>query len=121
GITCFIEAGTVRHLDEAVAGLDMLGIRARVSPWTEGRAFDETHDAAALERAAIAGLEQAVSAWPPAGSNRIAAWPILIGHNVHSDGVWQTAKAIADRDGSRVTAHMSPYQNDADWYLANYG
>ncbi|WP_417591218.1 amidohydrolase family protein [Parasphingorhabdus sp.] len=121
GITCFIEAGTVRHLDEAVAGLDMLGIRARVSPWTEGRAFDDTQDAAELEHVAIEGLERATKAWPAGASNRIEAWPILIGHNVHSDGVWHAAKSIADRDGSCITAHMSPYQNDTDWYLATYG
>lgn len=121
GITCFIEAGTVRYLDEAVAGLDMLGIRARVSPWTEGRAFDDTQNAAAVESAAIDGLEHAAATWPAKASSRIESWPILIGHNVHSDGVWQAAKRIADRDGSRVTAHMSPYQNDTDWYLANHG
>lgn len=122
GITCFVEAGTVRHLDEAVAGLEELGIRARVGPWTEGRSLDGSGDPAALERDAIAGMEATIAAYPPGEPDRrIVAWPILIGHNVNSDGVWQAAKALADAHGIGLSAHMSPYRSDTDWYLANYG
>ena len=38
GTTCFLEAGTIRHLDAVVEGLDAPGIRGRVGAWVEGQA-----------------------------------------------------------------------------------
>ena len=34
---------------------------------------------------------------------------------------WRAAKALADERGLRVSAHMSPYADDAAWYVANLG
>ena len=50
GTTCFLEAGTVRYLDEVVEGLDQAGIRARVGAWVEGRAFSPTTRRSGLDR-----------------------------------------------------------------------
>ena len=59
--------------------------------------------------------------YPAASGERIAAWPILIGHSTNSDGVWKAAKEIADANNLGVSAHMSPYRTDPAWYLENLG
>ncbi len=121
GITCFLEAGTIRYLDAVADGLAEMKIRARIGLWTEGRAFDPTQDPIAASDDAIAAMERAVEAYPVSSDSRIAAWPILVGHNCNTDAVWHAAKALADARGLGFAAHMSPYASDTDWYLANVG
>ena len=50
GTTCFLEAGTIRYLDEVVEGLEQAGIRARVGAWVEGRAFTPEDDEIGIDR-----------------------------------------------------------------------
>ena len=121
GTTCFLEAGTVRYLDEVVEGLEEAGIRARVGAWVEGRAFTPEDNEIELTGKAIRVLEQETARYPAASGQRIAAWPILIGHSTNSDEVWIAAKGIADANGLGVSAHMSPYRADPAWYLENLG
>jgi len=116
GTTCFLEAGTVRFLDAVVAGLESTGIRGRVGRWIEGR----SQERGAGERA-IRELEDQVARYPVREDARIAAWPVLIGHNTNPDEVWQAAKAIADARGLGVAAHMSPYAADPQWFLEHCG
>jgi len=119
GTTTFLEAGTVRHLDCIVDGLRQVGIRARIGNWIEGRAFDPSEDETALIDSAIKVMEEQVARYPEQGDNLIAAWPILVGHNTNPDAVWQAAKQIAKAAGVGIAAHMSPYDTDPKWYLAN--
>lgn len=121
GTTCFLEAGTIRHLGAVVDALNETGIRGRVGQWVEGRAFDAADDEARLSAEAIARLRAEIADYPADDGARIAAWPILIGHATNSDAVWQAAKALADEHGLVVAAHMSPYETDADWYQDKYG
>jgi cytosine/adenosine deaminase-related metal-dependent hydrolase len=121
GTTCFLEAGTIRHLDAVVAGLGETGIRGRVGAWVEGRAHDPGEDQTALIDQAIRTLEDEVARYPASASARIGAWPILIGHTTNPDEVWLAAKRLADANGVGVSAHMSPFDADAQWYLANTG
>ena len=121
GTTCFLEAGTTRYLDEVVEGLEQAGIRARVGAWVEGRAFSPEDDERELTGKAVRVLEQEVARYPADAGERIAAWPILIGHSTNSDGVWKAAKEIADANKLGVSAHMSPYRTDPAWYLENLG
>jgi len=121
GTTTFLEAGTVRFLDAVVDGLDETGIRARVGAWVQGRAFGPEQNQTELNDQAIGILEDEIKRFPAQGGARIAAWPVLIGHNTNSDEVWQAAKTLADNHGLGVSAHMSPFQADADWYLENLG
>jgi 5-methylthioadenosine/S-adenosylhomocysteine deaminase len=120
GTTCFLEAGTVTHLDAVMEGLAETGVRGRVGEWVEGRAYDPAADQAALSAAAIAVLESEIERYPDDGS-RLAAWPVLVGHSTNSDDVWRAAKALADQHGLGVSAHMSPYASDAEWFMARYG
>ncbi len=121
GTTCFLEAGTIRYLDEVFEGLVEAGIRGRIGAWVEGRAFSPEDDEAALTGKAIRLLEQEVARFPADSGARIAAWPILIGHSTNTDEVWKAAKALADANNLGVSAHLSPYRADPAWYLDNLG
>ena len=119
GTTCFLEAGTVVHLDAVMDGLAATGIRGRVGQWVEGRARNP-EDQARKSAEAIAVLEAEIARYPDDGG-RLAACPVLVGHSTNSDDVWRAAKALADQHGLTLSAHMSPRTGDPDWYLANYG
>ena len=121
GTTCFLEAGTIRYLDEVAEGLVEAGIRGRIGAWVEGRAFSPEDDEAELTGRAIRLLEREVERFPAHSGARIAAWPILIGHSTNTDEVWRAAKALADANDLGVSAHISPYRADAAWYLENLG
>ncbi len=121
GTTCFLEAGTIRFLDPVVDGLSAMGIRARVGQWAWD--FDpatQSYPTAATDMA-IESLADELQRYPAAAGQRIAAWPILIGHMTCSDPLWRAAKRLADERGLGVAAHMSPVKADPDWYLAKYG
>ena len=121
GTTCFIEAGTIRYLDEVVEGLNSTGIRGRVGLWVEGRAFDPAEDQAQLNAEAIRKLEDELIRFPAGDDHLISAWPLLVGHSTNTDEVWQAAKNLADTTGLGISAHMSPYKADPDWFLDTYG
>jgi cytosine/adenosine deaminase-related metal-dependent hydrolase len=120
GTTCFLEAGTIRQLDAVVEGLKSCGIRARVGAWVEGRAADPAREAAATD-AAIRVLEDEVRRYPAVPGQLIAACPILIGHTTNSDAVWQAASGLAQAHDLPVSAHMSPFRTDPEWYLEHLG
>lgn len=121
GTTCFLEAGTILHLDAVVDGVERSGIRGRVGAWVEGRVHHPGQDQTKSTDNAIRMLEDEVARFPANDGARIAAWPILVGHATNTDEVWRTAKRLADQKGIGVSAHMSPYQSDPDWYLKNVG
>ena len=121
GVTSFVEAGTVLHLDAIVAGLDEVGIRARVGSWVEGRSFDpNVSDSRAIDTA-IDLMEEQQRRYARRPEQPVLVWPLLIGHTVNPDEVWQAAKRIADEHGLGISAHMSPYESDPQWFLANTG
>lgn len=121
GTTCFLEAGTIRHLDAVVDGLNASGIRGRVGAWVEGRARSAGQDQTQSTADAIRTLEDELARFPADKGARIAAWPILVGHTTNTDEVWKAAKSLADANGLGVSAHMSPFKTDPDWYLEKLG
>ena len=121
GTTCFLEAGTVRKLDAVMEGLADTGIRGRVGEFTTGRALEPGEDQAKATADAIAILESEIERYPDRDDAKLAAWPLLVGHAMNSDEVWRAAKDLADQHGLRISAHMSPYGEDAEWYLAHLG
>jgi 5-methylthioadenosine/S-adenosylhomocysteine deaminase len=121
GTTCFLEAGTILALDPVYETLDETGIRGRFGEWALDRAFSPDKDQAAMTDKALRVLESEMIRYPANGGQRLAAWPLLIGHSTNTAALWQGAKELADRYGVGVSAHMSPAQADPDWYLANVG
>jgi cytosine/adenosine deaminase-related metal-dependent hydrolase len=120
GTTTFLEAGTIRFLDEVVDGLDEVGIRARVGRWVwdlppEPSVYRQRTDEA------IAHLERQLTAYPSAADQRVAAWSILVGHNTCSDPLWRAAKELSDAHGVGMSFHMSPAMLDPDSFIAEFG
>src|SRR5262249_20206335 len=77
-------------------------------------------DQARLSAEAIAILQAEVERYPDDGHALLAAWPVLVGHSTNSDDVWRAAKALADENGIKVSAHMSPRSGDPEWFRAKY-
>ncbi|MDB5395754.1 MAG: amidohydrolase [Rhodospirillales bacterium] len=121
GTTSFLEAGTIIAMDPVFEALNETGIRGRVGEWALDRAFSPDQDQAAMTDKALRLLENELSRYPGADGQRLAAWPLLIGHSTNTDELWRGAKQLADQYGAGVSAHMSPARSDPDWYLANTG
>jgi cytosine/adenosine deaminase-related metal-dependent hydrolase len=121
GTTCFLEAATVFALDDVIEALDGTGIRGRLGGWMLDRAFSPDQDQTALTDQALRALDDQMARYPGGDGQRLAAWPLLIGHNTATDALWRGAKHIADRHGAGISAHMSPAHLDPDWYVANTG
>ncbi len=121
GTTCFLEAGTVLKMDAVMEALDGTGIRGRVGEWVLDRAFAPGDDQTALTDRALARLEAELHRYPGRDGQRLAAWPLLIGHNTNTDALWRGAKQLADAHGAGISAHMSPAPADAAWYVEHTG
>lgn len=121
GTTCFLEAGTIIALESVFEGLEETGIRGRVGQWVLDRAFSPEQNQTALTDRALGVLESELTRYPGRDGQRLAAWPLLIGHNTNTDALWRGAKQLADAHGAGISAHMSPVEADSDWYLAHTG
>jgi 5-methylthioadenosine/S-adenosylhomocysteine deaminase len=120
GTTTFLEAGTIRFLDEVIDGLVEVGIRGRVGRWVwdlppEPSVYRQSTDAA------IAHLDHQLHAHRSHADGRIAAWSTLVGHTTCSDPLWRAAKALADEHHVGMSFHMSPAQLDPDGFIAEFG
>jgi cytosine/adenosine deaminase-related metal-dependent hydrolase len=120
GTTTFLEAGTIRFLDEVIDGLVEVGIRGRVGRWVwdlppEPSVYRQSTDAA------IAHLQHQLDAHRSHAGGRISAWSILVGHTTCSDPLWRAAKQLADEHGVGLSFHMSPAQLDPDGFIAEFG
>ena len=120
GTTTFLEAGTIRYLDEVIDGLVEVGIRGRVGRWV----WDLPPEPSVYRQstaAAIAHLEHQLVNHRSHANGRIGAWSILVGHTTSSDPLWKAAKALADEHGVGMSFHMSPAQLDPDGFIAEFG
>jgi len=120
GTTSFLEAGTIRFLDDVIDGLGEVGIRGRVGRWVwdlppEPDVYRQTTDEA------IAHLERQLEAGASAGDDRIQAWSIIVGHTTCSDPLWRAARALATEHGVGLSFHMSPASLDPEGFLAEFG
>ena len=120
GTTSFLEAGTIRFLDEVIDGLVETGIRGRVGRWVwdlppEPAVYRQTTDEA------IAHLQHQLENHRNHGDGRIGAWSIVVGHTTCSDPLWRAAKQLADDHGTGMSFHMSPAQLDPDVFIAEFG
>lgn len=121
GTTCFLEAGTIIALESVFDALDETGIRGRVGQWVLDRAFSPDENQRSLTDRALGALERELICYPGRQGQRLAAWPLLIGHNTGTDALWLGAKQLADEHGAGISAHMSPMEGDTAWYLAHTG
>jgi 5-methylthioadenosine/S-adenosylhomocysteine deaminase len=120
GTTSFLEAGTIRFLDEVVDGLVEVGIRGRVGRW----AWDLPPDPGVYRQStdqAIAHLERQLVDLKLVAGGRIGAWSILVGHTTASDPLWKAARALATEHGVGMSFHMSPAMSDPEGFIAEFG
>lgn len=120
GTTSFLEAGTIRFLDEVVEGLVDVGIRGRVGRWIwdlppEPDVYKQNTDEA------IRNLEQSITSHRSVADGRIQSWSILVGHTTCSDPLWKAARAFANQYGTGMSFHMSPAKLDPEGFLAEFG
>ena len=120
GTTTFLEAGTIRFLDEVVDGLVEVGIRGRVGRWVwdlppEPDVYRQTTDEA------IGHLERQLSDLRSVADGRIGTWSILVGHTTCSDPLWQAARQLATEHDVGMSFHMSPAKIDPDGFIAEFG
>lgn len=120
GTTTFLEAGTIRFLDEVVDGLVEVGIRGRVGRWVwdlppEPDVYQQTTDQA------IAHLQRQLTEFASVAGGRLGAWSILVGHTTCSDPLWRAARQLATEHGVGMSFHMSPAKLDPEGFIAEFG
>ncbi|MBI3949068.1 MAG: amidohydrolase [Acidobacteria bacterium] len=120
GTTSFLEAGTVRFVDQVVRALVEVGIRARVGKWVwdippEPRVYQQTTDQA------IGNLEETIQLFRTQGEGRVQAWSMIIGHTTCSDELMKAAKQFADQYQVGLNMHMSPAAMDPAGFLQRTG
>lgn len=120
GTTTFLEAGTIRFLDEVVDGLQEVGIRGRVGNWVwdlppEPDVYKQDTDQA------IAMLQTQLERFPTTSENRISAWSLLVGHTTASDPLWRAARELATEHNVGMSFHMSPAKLDPEGFVAEFG
>ncbi|MDP7411940.1 MAG: amidohydrolase family protein [Acidimicrobiales bacterium] len=120
GTTTFLEAGTVRFLDEVFDGLAEVGIRGRLGRWIwdlppEPDAYKQDTDEA------IGFLQRQLENHRSEADGRLGAWSILVGHTTCSDPLWRAARELATEYQTGMSFHMSPAQLDPDGFVAEFG
>ena len=120
GTTTFLEAGTIRFLDEVIDGLVEVGIRGRVGNWIwdlppEPDVYKQNTDAA------IDMLQRQLVDHGSVADGRLGTWSILVGHTTASDPLWKAARELADEHGTGMSFHMSPAKLDPDGFIAEFG
>lgn len=120
GTTTFLEAGTIRFLDEVIDGLVEVGIRGRVGNWVwdlppEPDVYKQNTDAA------INMLQKQLVDHASVANDRLGTWSILVGHTTASDPLWKAARELATEHGTGMSFHMSPAMLDPEGFIAEFG
>ncbi len=120
GTTTFLEAGTIRFLDEVIDGLAEVGIRGRVGRWVwdlppEPDVYKQDTDEA------IGFLQRQLEQHRSVADGRLGAWSILVGHTTCSDPLWRAARELATEHGTGMSFHMSPAKLDPEGFVAEFG
>ena len=120
GTTSFLEAGTIRFLDEVIDGLEEVGIRGRVGKWVwdlppEPDVYKQDTDES------IGFLQRQLEQYPAQPTDRVGAWSILVGHTTCSDPLWRAARELASDHGVGMSFHMSPAKLDPEGFVAEFG
>jgi 5-methylthioadenosine/S-adenosylhomocysteine deaminase len=120
GTTTFLEAGTIRFLDDVVDGLAEVGIRGRVGRWVwdlppEPDVYQQRTDEA------VGHLERQLRDFDSVADGRLGAWSILVGHTTCSDPLWRAARELATEHGVGMSFHMSPAKLDPEGFVAEFG
>lgn len=120
GTTTFLEAGTIRFLDDVVDALTAIGIRGRVGNWV----WDLPPEPAVYRQdtdRAIATLARQLDEHPAGDGRLVAAWSTVVGHTTCSDPLWRAARELSTEREVGMSFHMSPARLDPDGFGAEFG
>jgi cytosine/adenosine deaminase-related metal-dependent hydrolase len=117
GTTSFLEAGTIRFLDEVIDGLTEIGIRGRVGPWV----WDLPPEPDVYRHNTDEAIERLRSSLAAHREGLVQTWSILVGHTTASDPLWRAARELADEYGTGMSFHMSPAESDPEGFVAEFG
>ena len=120
GTTTFLEAGTIRFLDDVFGALEEVGIRGRLGRWIwdlppEPDVYKQNTDES------INLLQYQLEKYKDVAQGRLGAWSILVGHTTCSDPLWKAARELATEHGTGMSFHMSPAKLDPDFFVSEFG
>lgn len=120
GTTAFLEAGTIRFLDDVLDGLADTGIRGKLGSWVwdlppQPDVYHQSTDQA------IARLQAQLESYKTVADGRLGTWATVVGHTTVSDPLWTATRELADEHGVGVSFHMSPAKSDPDGFIAEFG
>lgn len=120
GTTTFLEAGTIRFLDDVIDGLVEVGIRGRVGNWVwdlppEPDVYKQDTDRA------INKMQKQLEDYAVDAGDRVGTWSILVGHTTASDPLWKAARELATEHKTGMSFHMSPAKLDPEGFIAEFG
>ena len=121
GTTTFLEAGTIRFLDEVIEALVDVGIRGKVGKWVwdlppEPDVYKQNTDEANRSSRTPAHRVQIGRRW----EDRSVVDPRWAHHSVRS-AVAGGSRSLADDHGTGMSFHMSPAMLDPDGFIEAFG
>ncbi len=120
GTTTFLEAGTIRFLDDVFEALEEVGIRGRLGRWIwdlppEPDVYKQDTDES------ISLLQYQLDKYKNIANGRLGAWSTLVGHTTCSDPLWKAARDLATEHDTGMSFHMSPAKLDPDFFVSEFG
>ena len=120
GTTTFLEAGTIRFLDDVFEALEEVGIRGRLGRWIwdlppEPDVYKQDTDES------ISLLQYQLDKYKNIANGRLGAWSTLVGHTTCSDPLWKAARDLATEHETGMSFHMSPAKLDPDFFVSEFG
>jgi len=120
GTTTFLEAGTIRFLDDVFEVLEEVGIRGRLGRWIwdlppEPDVYKQNTDES------INLLQYQLEKYKDVAQGRLGAWSTLVGHTTCSDPLWKAARELATEHDTGMSFHMSPAKLDPDFFISEFG
>ena len=120
GTTTFLEAGTIRFLDDVFEALEEVGIRGRLGRWIwdlppEPDVYKQNTDES------INLLQYQLEKYKDVAQGRLGAWSTLVGHTTCSDPLWKAARELATEHDTGMSFHMSPAKLDPDFFVSEFG
>ena len=120
GTTTFLEAGTIRFLDDVFEALEEVGIRGRLGRWIwdlppEPDVYKQNTDES------INLLQYQLDKYKDVAQGRLGAWSTLVGHTTCSAPLWKAARELATEHDTGMSFHMSPAKLDPDFFVSEFG
>ena len=120
GTTTFLEAGTIRFLDDVFEALEEVGIRGGLGRWIwdlppEPDVYKQDTDES------ISLLQYQLDKYKNIANGRLGAWSTLVGHTTCSDPLWKAARDLATEHETGMSFHMSPAKLDPDFFVSEFG